>query len=606
MSDEDEKLRKRLFPTYYKAKEKAGNAFNAAKGAVSNPGRAVGGAVTGALSYNVGANLARGGIWWALLALILYFLDLFVLGFNGIDVRRLVDSISAGEFEWILRAAFSGVVIIIYIFWFFITNPSREEAVAFIFPLAITSLLASMSGFLNGNTSALLHVVFVWSMTYGLFMKSVDRRQAYLLLTLVLVVDFFIFSILGFFDGLSFFNRLNIPILFIIALKYSEPSGLRRAFIIALVLFYILQVVSTYQDFNDFGDTLGAAERQSLMESLGRAYYNLIGIKQDFEQEADNFINDSIRELSGDVYASEIDANSKKDLGISLTNVQASNNRYNLNDTIYVWADLKGKALYNDKPINVIVVCYAETSYGNITHGQVNMEDVFRLTMGLYDQRPLTCTINTRSQRKGTYDVIFNVTFNYTSKGYLKTYFIDRDRYINLLREEIDVFDALGIGPSERDPKSKTINAPALLGIGTIDPPTLITQNHSTYPISHMGVSLTNNWVGGKVNRINDVRIIIPYGLTTTNPNTAIGPCEGRFNNDNTWGDPTEIAYRIESTYLTEQVQKNKVPDPFSEKCNLYNQGNTVLGNSPFTTKYYKAEIDYEYLFKRRVSVSVR
>ena len=84
MSDDDDKLRKRLFPTYYKAKEKAGNAFNAAKGAVSNPG----GAVAGVLSYNVGANLARGGTWWAGIALILYIMDLFILGFNGIDVRK--------------------------------------------------------------------------------------------------------------------------------------------------------------------------------------------------------------------------------------------------------------------------------------------------------------------------------------------------------------------------------------------------------------------------------------------------------------------------------------------------------------------------------------
>lgn len=565
------------------------NAANLGVGAVANVG---GAAVSG---------VTKGGIYWIFLAAGLYLLDLFFLGFNGLNIRDLVSEIMKGDFSWIIRSFGFSVGAIIGAAYLVFKKPSKEEFMAFMIFIFTTNLILNLAGFWLGNLATIIHVIFTISMMFFLLKNAMPMQDAYILGAIIIFIDFYLFSIIGYFPNLSFFNRLIIPIHFIIVLMYTKDSTFKNIIVFCLIVFYLLQVVGTYQDYRDFGDTLGVEERQTLTSSIARAYKNAVAIgtnvKQDAVETAKQTINQTKRDLTGEAYVSKVDEKSKQNLGISITDFKTESTTYNENDTVKVFGILKGRSADSDESIVVTITCQAKSGNNKIIIGNISGKKSKEIEMKLYDQKSITCVFN--DMKKGYYTIQMNASFNYTSAGYLKTYFIDEERYNTLKSQGVDIFDVYGI--SEKRPVSKSVNGPGKIGIGSLDPPIKITKEKNKFN-SYIGVSIVNGWNTGTIKKIRNVKISIPNGIDIEQS------CKDeRFTFSTYKGFGTEETTYEYSTERKKEIKDRKFVQAFNERCNLVlNDAKTILNDAPFVTKYFKGEIEYEYLLKKKVTVSVK
>lgn len=574
---------------------------------VTNAANTVGGYTLGAMGSAgsaglsaAGTVLGKGGIYWVWLAVGLYFLDWAYLGFNGINFPALMATISSEGPMWMLKAAVNAVVLIILVSYIIFGRHKKEEIMAFSFAVMLTSIIISLVGF---ALPSMVHLVFAWVMYFGLLSKAMEKQDAYITLAVILFIDFFAFSILASFSSLAWITRLIIPIYFLMAINYTKESGFKSFLIAIVVIFYLLQVATTAYDYKSLSAELDQNQKVTALDAAKRAWNNLkSGANQvidDTTQKYEDTKNQTKKDLLGTSYVSEVDANSKKDLGVTLENVEAFSSEYMVGDNITVTALLKGKSIENDKKLTVFVTCSAKSDYYDEApiNGTIDNQKIYEITMGLYEQKYIQCNIRNAS-KSGSWTISISAVFNYTSQGYLKSYFMDKDKYLTLRSQTIDVFDTYGI--TEKNPISKSVNGPGKIGLDTLDPPTLIPVNNEKEFNSFVGVSISNNWPG-KILRINNIHITIPQGFQFSET------CGEHFDlSYQTNPDTNELTYGLNDGYIN-TLKTRKISDIVSEKCGLtLTSANDILENAPFTTKYFKAEVDYAYELKKSTTTNVK
>lgn len=550
-------------------------------------------------------NGIEGGLGWVWASLILFFLDLFakdwhiesLFGFKGINFKSLINEVFS-DYMWIIRVGFSSVVLIILVAYIIFGKHNKEEIFSFSLIVVFTAIILSLIGYFN-FMPGIIHLLFAWFMMFGLFQKSMPKQDAHMLLAVMLFIDFFAFSLVATIPALAWFNRAIIPIYFFVSLNYTRPSWVKNWLIFAIVLFYLLQVTVANVEFRTAGERMGDDSKLSFIQSLGRVKEGITniftGVKQGYQQEKE----ETKKDLMGTSYVTEVDAKSKQDLGITIKSFEPFSSIYTEGDNVTITAQIIGRNIEDEDKIIVTGVCWGKSSLdskpvmGKIGTSNSNMKDNFTMTISMYDPRSINCFF--KNITKGSFTATINLTFNDTSQGYLTSYFIDRDRFITLKSQEIDVFTTFGI--PVRVPISKSTNGPAKVGIVTVDPPILIPENPEDFS-GYIGVSLTNNWFNGKILGLNSMEIIIPNGLALD--------CENLFT-ENGYDDITNDKKYILTSEEINNIKKYKIENVVSRTCSIkLTDRNAVLGQSPFVTKYFRSNINYNYLVKKDATVSVK
>ena len=308
--------------------------------------------------------------------------------------------------------------------------------------------------------------------------------------------------------------------------------------------------------------------------------------------------NESYAIISGDYYTGQVEDYEYEPLGVFLDDIEASDSEFLENENVIVWATLKAYTL-EDNNISIKVTCSAKdgtkTIKGVVTpkNGEFNVES--------YDEDFITCTFSDKyknkiSEKPGYYSVIFNATFNFTTQSYLKVYYIEKKRKRVLMTEGIDIFSEYGI--TDTSPVAKFTNGPLKIGMGTTtSQPIGVPLSNKNEFSSYIGLTLDNNWEGN-VKSINKIYIGLPDGLSFRDT------CEDF--EDNRRAKNNGYSHMVKEKIIRED-NKKKYELPKSYKCSLkLDNARSLLGNTPISIKYFKAEVDYVYHIEEKTSVTVK
>ena len=387
------------------------------------------------------------GILIFLIAILVYLSDIFLTRFDGLNVVYLYKT--ASGFSLILEILYKGILInavfwLILIATYFIRKPQNaEEFISFLLLLATIFLVLSLTGLNKGvsisNLGALIHILFIiFAIRNGVLVDSIGKTQANYTTILLIFLDFFLFNLIyGFFSiDPTLVNRVLIPVLPIVTLVYMGESKFRSWAIFLIIFFYIILLFQTYNVSANLQKRLDPSQVEGAEKQALSAWDKLKGIFTGINTN----INNSMNMVSGqDYYTGQVEQGQTEKLGVFMEDLKSADKEFMVNQSVEVWAKLKAYKLKNmEDTIKINVICYAVKGK-KIINGTVSPRNTFEIDS--YEEEFLTCKFpkNTLSNESGYYTVYFNATFNFDTQGYLKTYYMEKERKRVLISEEVDI-----------------------------------------------------------------------------------------------------------------------------------------------------------------------
>lgn len=538
---------------------------------------------------------SKGGIFIFFIAVLIYIVDFVWLRFDGINIVNALRHMTVPNFLYDI--VYKGIVInavfwIILVFVYFFRKPeNKEEFLSVLLLVAATFFVVTLAG-LNriaglSNLGALIHLLFIFfGLRNGVLTKKFSKIDANYYTILIIFLDFFAFNLINSifpWKEIQFVNRIVIPLLPISTLIYIDESTFRNYFLFGITIFYILLVLHTYSVNANYQELLSRGEIESGQEALDKAGGNLMN----FWKGILTGWNESQAIIRGDYYTGQVEQYENEPLGVFLEDVEASDEVFLQNETITIWANLKAYTL-EDKEIKVNVSCALKNGTKWI-EGSISPSRVF--TVNSYDEEFITCNFGQEvSSEPGYHNVIFNATFDFKTQSYLKTYYIEKERKRTLTSQDIDILTEYEI--TERDPVARFTAGPLKMGMETTTPPVGVPKDEKEAFSSYIGLTLDNNW-DGNVIKLNSVSLTLPSGLTFDK-------------NICTYFDGSGSNYNLKSDEIT-QDNKKEFSLPKSYKCSLkLDNSNNLLGSTPISIKYFKADVDYTYQIQEKTRIQVK
>lgn len=560
---------------------------------------ATGAAIAGGASATVN-NLTEGGVGWFFLAILLTFLDWGVpgtsfegLGFKGIDATQFFSAFSSIPNFWklVIWNTWTMAALILYAYYLLSKQSSREDKIYTALLLFVLSLIGKFAF----SFPALLHVAFGLSAMYWLFYPYFGNiTEAKKVTILLLFIDFFVFSWISAIPNLDWITSATFPIWAIFAALYTRPSFLKKLVTYGIILMYIFSLPAAYLQYKNFKDSITEKDRAETRKFYTNVWTNAGNFWGNLKKEVTNSWNDTRRTVSGeDFYASQVDTYSTEPLGVFLEDVEAGDEKYQAGDTVSIAGRLKVSSI--EDTVTATIRCYAKDSDDNLTKGRISPvkgSDEYESTINFRGNEEEYIICNLDDMPKGSYEVGFNVTFTFTTQGYLKTYFMDKEKKRAMVAKKIDPFQYFGI--TDTLPTSIHTAGPIELGIGSVNtlPVGVNTADPNDFSAS-LGISL-KNLNEGKIKKIDSITMHIPKGLRMDEKdcNTKI---EG--------GKCTETC-----TIPKSELQRNSLQEIEGKtfRCNLrLDDAGLLLGSTPISIRYYRAEANYTYQIEETVAVTV-
>ncbi len=549
-------------------------------------------------------NSGGNGLLIFFLAIIIYFIDIFWLKFDGIN---LVSVFRSGQ----LMNIFYKGIIINAVFWiilaaiYFIKRPqNKEEFISLILLIAAIFFVASLSGIRSSislmNLSAVIHILFIiFGIRNGILTKSYDKTTANYYTILIILLDFFLFNLIySIFPASAMnLNRVIIPLLPLSTLILMNDSRFRSWLLFLITLFYILIVAQTYVASTNFQQNLNQNQIEGAkMQSLS-AWDKFKALFTN----AQASWNQSMTQINGDYYTGQVEQNQAAPLGVFLEDIKASDTQFLINESVDVWAKLKAQSFENNKnPIAISVVCSTKNSTGQTILGTVSPKGG-KFSVASYEDEFLTCNFPKNTfMVAGYYPITFNATFNFDTQSYLKTYYIDKDRKRSLMADGKDIFSEYGI--TDTNPTAVFTNGPLQIGMETTTPPVGVNQNDDFS--SYLGITLDRHWGEGTLMTLNSLYIALPEGTSLDSS------CKSFVESSSTEAsmvvnDGVKV-YKIDNDQMIIDNKKGYTL-PKSFKCSIkLDDRNMLLGNTPISIRYFKAKTEYTYSISESTNINVK
>ncbi|MBW2989477.1 EpsG family protein, partial [Candidatus Woesearchaeota archaeon] len=655
----------KYFPTF--RGEATGAAKKA--GAAASGLKKAGGAVVGAgksivtIGLNKSVQAASAG-FWIFLTLILQVLDLFWLNFGGIDYKVLLSSIQAGGLEMFLSIVLPFYLVVVLIILLSLKYAKSRRISIFILvlfvPLIIINryavdstllgislpvisavislailiyfldsdsrynflswalLLMTLSSIfsLGGLTSGFHHIVLAFLVWFFLLkhpQETTWTRPNYII-SVLLIIDFFGFGLWQSFGPLQEFtliaNRFVFPIWFLFVVFYtaSQPnykaSGFSKFIMALVIIFYVIAFIEGAYGWANIPAQVKASpeEIQEAKSFFKDAFSKLKAFPKKIVAEYEK----GMEEATAGYYQGKVEENQdpRNDLGVHIEGLEAADKTFYQDEKVIVWGDLKARTL--DDPILVYMNCSSGTIPGTITPPELDKKkSQTKYEIEKLEQLPFECSFEEGTLKPGTNKVKVKAEFSFQTFGYLKTYLMDSDRIRALRREDIDPLKQYGI---DKKPEAVYTNGPVKLGIGTVDPPIGLSAASDSY--SYLGVTVQPQWYG-QIKSIKEIIIQIPKGLDISDT-AGSTYCNGDF--EKLTGDELEPydkedydVYRLSEKELKDI--KKPIQNYKSWRCPITVSSDKIgdiLGNTPVTSYYYRASVDYVYEIEKSISVFVK
>ncbi|GEM_PF-4501124 len=381
----------------------------------------------------------------------------------------------------------------------------------------------------------------------------------------------------------------------------SSFSGLAELFRWALIIILAFGIV--WPQFSLVSESFGFSQyvpnldprqgakafEQGLKKSLDTVAKIPVAISKGFQNQ--------IKRATGDFYTGEVDKNTKKPLGVMIEKLEPSDPAYFEGEKVTVWATLKAVTL--DEPISIIPKCWSDKgkmrdeTQGFILPPQIEVDS--------YENDIFNCRFELL--KSGSRRIRTAATFNFNTKAYQKTYFMDKDKIRSLRREQIDPLDFYKI--TDKKPVAVFTNGPVMIGMSVPEPPVGLKQGDFAQPF--IGVTLSNNWQG-RIESLTELRIELPKGfeIDASNPDS----CSHSFKFAETDNDGYNV-YELDM-----EKERSSDPEAFTNiekfqsfRCLLKvrdEQIGEILGGTPISVKYFRASVKYVYSVEKELTLEIK
>ncbi|MDO8740334.1 MAG: hypothetical protein Q7J54_02030 [Candidatus Woesearchaeota archaeon] len=293
---------------------------------------------------------------------------------------------------------------------------------------------------------------------------------------------------------------------------------------------------------------------------------------------------------SGGYYEGTIEQNQNTPLGVYIDQLKSASPKFYEGETVSVYARLHGKSLERNKdgkPTTITIACNNDKNLaGEVSPDTIPMYDVV--------EESIDCWVS--GATAGSMKIELSASFEFTTMGYLKTYFIDKQKYEDFQKSGIDVFRHYGL---EENPNAIYTNGPIMLGIGSRDPPIAVPEQDEIGDEKILvAVTIENQW-GGVINDVKGITVEIPEGLEIIDPCQYLkfGVREDGYNK-----------YVLAKSLQKESIlSKDAAIETFrSIRCFAkINDRPALLGTTPVSTKYIRANVTYSYTTKKDITVDI-
>ncbi len=526
------------------------------------------------------ATLGSGWVGFFLFfALIIWFLDSFY-GYAG-----------PAEFSFELRdlrnlGAWSAFWIIMI--YHIIKNRDSFEIGEWVsYGIAVLTLMfVAFTGTLNWL--GVIHLIFIVMLWWIIIKKREDKITSNVMLSALIIIDFYRFVIFKAFLPMTWVIAImRIPILLIGTIVYLEGKFPEKN--LPKVAFWTVVTVIVLLNWQ----ALVLASKTIITTEEGVAVIGPLEVLKGAWGGFENFLADikksyesQLEYATGGYYKGKVEENQNAQLGVYIENLEAADKTFYSGEQVVIWGDLKARTL--DQPINVSLKCGAKDVQGDVLpKGKYEIERL--------EDLGFECRINATDLKNGSNTINIIAEFNFKTLAFLKTYMMHRDRIRSLRKDNIDPLTEYGI--IDKTPTAVYTNGPIRLGMGTTEPPVGLIDDTS---ISFIGVTVENQWQG-QIKEIKQLEIQIP----------SIIPMEGgsklycRNELEKVGEEEGYTTYRLTEDYL-KQI-KIPITTYKSWRCTLLNLNpNKVLGNTPVTTYYYRANVEYVYEIGKTINVDVK
>lgn len=354
--------------------------------------------------------------------------------------------------------------------------------------------------------------------------------------------------------------------------------------LIGLVLYFFAPVI--LQDTS----LVGQKTFHSISEKLTKSTAGFVESWSNFNpaKSWSDFMDKQIAYATGGYFEGQVEKGSEDTrLGIFIENIQSADPVIFEGEELTFWATLRGKSL--GEVINVVMGCNSSLDDENRISENKNFQ------IYSYEQADYDCKYSSLSE--GAAKITFWADYNFNTLGYTKAYFMGLERMRALRMQNIDPLDEYKI--RDRNPTAIFTNGPLKLGIGTtFDQPIPVRPEGERLGV--IGVTLENRWEG-QVKKVNSLEIQTPYGIVLDecdhdvkegSSEMCISRCKGNSNCEKDCGNYR--FYELDKTSLKKIGQIEKYQ---TIRCSMNTFSREyILGDSPFSTRYFRVIVDYDYL----------
>lgn len=317
-------------------------------------------------------------------------------------------------------------------------------------------------------------------------------------------------------------------------------------------------------------------------------------------------INETWSMTQPDYYTASVDSNAEKELGVKIKKVQSTGESFYIGEDVSAFMTVQATSIADD--ITMRFFCIADK--GKKTEIKESERiSVYPETIKIFDSgvEDVDCTIGGDLLPKGTHTITMGANFDFKTESYRKIYFADYDKYKNFAREDMDFLEEHGI--TEPDTETIYTSGPIELGIGVRDSLIKIDRMSTDQYQKELnfGVSMKKAWPTGEIKKIKDVFLVLPAGFTIEDNSCSggmkfeVGTCS-QFSKDITCKDDISIVYKLSE-------EQRGFDSETSIRCKVVlpaDNYDSLLGERPVTTMYFKALINYEYEVDKTVTVTIK
>ena len=301
---------------------------------------------------------------------------------------------------------------------------------------------------------------------------------------------------------------------------------------------------------------------------------------------------------TGEIYTGKVDEAAGKQLGVFVDNFKPSEALFYHNTPVTVFGTLRAETL--EAPIDIKVDCIADKE---LEKDKIFPRDTFQVLT--FEEQDIDCVFNPGKLSAGTHSIAMNVDFSFTTRSYIRSYFMDQERLREYKRKNIDPLQ----GIAEKTPVAVFSQGPVAIGMDLGSVPIGIKSGE---PGPTWGITLQNAWTG-KIKTISGVYLYIPKGLAIDQvPGVDVAqitcldlPSQEEFN---ACDDTALNVY----TFTPEELGKEIYSKPeglIVKTLRVYTRiedTGLLLGATPLSVRNFRTTVLYDYVYSRETKVTIK